>query len=77
MPDHTNGIAALRKKAHHVARLPEQARQVVENYLHIRADGAEAPCPYHINPGLQSTNRALLGKGSPAEIEALAAKWFK
>lgn len=35
-----------------------------------------AACPYHINPGLRTANRAALGKGTPAEIEALASKYF-
>jgi hypothetical protein len=73
----TANLEILRKKSHQILRLPHQAQQIVDGYLRINVDGVEAPCPYHINPGLYSTNRALLGKGSPQEIEALAAKWFK
>ncbi|HEV7454815.1 MAG TPA: hypothetical protein VGO07_06170, partial [Candidatus Saccharimonadales bacterium] len=52
------------------------AQQVVDGYLQVRVDGAVAACPYHINPGVRAKNRALLGKGNPQQIEALAAKWF-
>jgi hypothetical protein len=72
-----SGLEDLRKNSGRVLYLPKPAQQAVEAYLHIRVDGAVAACPYHINPGLRSTNRALLGKGSPAEIEAAAAKYFK
>lgn len=70
-------LAALRKKARRVLTLPEPAQKTLEHYLHISVDGVEVACPYHINPGLHAGNRALLGKGSPHEIEELAAKWFK
>ena len=69
-------LETLRKQAHQVLRLPEQSQRTVEAYLHTTVDGAEAACPYHINPGLHAANRAMLGKGSPQEIEAAAAKWF-
>lgn len=72
-----SSLRALSQRSHHILRLPSQAQQVVDAYLHINVDGAQTPCPYHINPGLHSINRALLGKGSPQEIEALAAKWFE
>jgi hypothetical protein len=64
------------RKTTNVRRLPSKAQAVVDGYLHITVDGAEAACPYHINPGLHTTNRALLGKGNPKEIEALARKSF-
>jgi hypothetical protein len=70
-------LDALRKTSAKILRLPDQAQKVVKDYLHINVNGAEAPCPYHINPGLHAANRALLGKGSPKEIEVLASGYFK
>ena len=70
-------LADLRKQANKVLDLPEQAQRVVDAYLHIKVGGVAAPCPYHINPGIRASNRALLGKGSPQEIESLAARYFK
>jgi hypothetical protein len=73
----TTELSALRKSAKTIDVLPEKAQAAVDGYLHISVDGAEAACPYHINPGIRAANRALLGKGSPEEIEQLAAKYFK
>ena len=70
-------LERLRQKSHQVVRLPAPAQQVLDGYLHLRVEDAEAACPYHINPGLHAANRASLGKGRPEEIEALAAKYFK
>ena len=70
-------LEELRKDSDQILYLPKKAQQVVDAYLHIRVGGAVAASPYHINPGLRGTNRAALGKGTPAEIEALAAKYFK
>src|SRR2546430_12521940 len=70
-------LELLQSSAHKVLRLPAAAQQVVDSYLRLRVGGAEAACPYHIKPGLRSANRALLGKGNPAEIIALAEKCFK
>lgn len=70
-------LERLRKGSDRVLRLPTSARQVVEAYFHIRVGKAVAACPYHINPGVWSANRALLGKGNPAEIEAAAAVCFE
>jgi hypothetical protein len=67
----------LRRTAHSILRLPKKAEGVVDSYLNIAVDGAKAACPYHINPGIRSTNRTLLGKGSPLEIEAFATKCFE
>lgn len=68
-------LNSLRKQAV-VVKLPNKAQAVIDNYLHITVDGVQTACPYHINPGIRSTNRALLGKGSPEEIEALALKYL-
>ena len=70
-------LESLRKNSARVLRLPEPAQEVVNAYLNIRVDDAVAACPYHINPGLRLSDRALLGKGNPAEIEAAAKKYFK
>ncbi len=70
-------LDALRRNSHRIIRLPDQAQRVVDDYLHIKVGGAEVACPYHINPGLRSGNRALLGKGRPQEIEETAAAYFK
>ena len=72
-----SSLSGLRKSAATVEGLPEKAQAIVDRYLHITVDEASCTCPYHINPGIRSTNRALLGKGSPEEIEALASKYFK
>lgn len=73
----TIDLHTLRESAITIDTLPGSAQAIVDSYLHITVDGASCACPYHINPGIRSTNRALLGKGSPAEIEALASKYFK
>lgn len=73
----TTDLESLRKNAHKVVSLPERAQHVVEGYQRVRVGKFETACPYHINPGLRSTDRALVGKGSPREIEALAKKYFK
>lgn len=65
------------RKTTTVIRLPAKAQAIVDGYLRISVDGAVAACPYHINPGLHTANRALLGKGNPKEIEALARKNFE
>jgi hypothetical protein len=70
-------LEELRKDSDQILYLLKTAQQVVDAYLHIRVDGAVAASPYHINPGLRAANRAALGKGTPTEIEALAAKYFK
>lgn len=70
-------LTSLQKQATTIARLPAKAQAVVDRYLHITVDGVSCACPYHINPGIHSKNRAQLGKGSPDEIEALAGKYFK
>lgn len=70
-------LEVLRQKSDQVLSLPERAQKIVDNYLHITVDDVAIACPYHINPGLHATKRALLGKGNPQEIEALASLWFK
>jgi hypothetical protein len=70
-------LETLRESSPKVLRLPENAQQIVDGYLHINVGSAQAPCPYHINPGIRSIKRALLGKGNPKEIEALAANCFE
>lgn len=58
-------------------RLPSRAQQVLDGYLHVKVEDTNVPCPYHINPGMRSTKRALLGKGRPQEIEQAAAHYFR
>lgn len=72
----TNDLATLRATAATIERLAEGAETMTDAYLHLSIDGAVTACPYHINPGIRATNRALLGKGSPKEIEQLARKYF-
>lgn len=72
-----NTLHEVRKACAEVLELPTAAKETVEAYLHIQVAGVAAPCPYHINAGVQATNTALVGKGSPHDIETLAAKYFK
>jgi hypothetical protein len=70
-------IESLRNSASKTLHLPKKAEQTLDNYLHLKIDSAQVASPYHINPGIRSTNRALLGKGNPKEIEKTATELFK
>lgn len=75
MQKHT--LEQLRKDSHTIHTLPEQAQKLADRYFHITVQGTDAACPYHINTNLRSTNRALVGKGTPEEIETAAELFFK
>lgn len=73
----TNELDDLHEKSHQRLRMPDLAARTLDHYLHLQIDSAECTTPYHINPGLFSRNRALIGKGNPADIEATATSCFK
>ncbi|HUB93556.1 MAG TPA: hypothetical protein VMB52_03565 [Verrucomicrobiae bacterium] len=70
-------LKALSMSADRILQLPDAAQRTLDAYKHITVDNVTAPCTYHINAGLSSTTRALVGKGAPQEIERIARKWFE
>jgi hypothetical protein len=70
-------LTSLQSHAAQVLALPEPAQGLIKHYSNLQIMGASCPTPYHINCGLFSRNRALVGKGRPDEIEKAAEHFFK
>ena len=69
-------LARAREQATSTLTLPKSAQALIDRYRHLRIQGVTILCPYHINCGLVTKNRALVGKGRPEEIEAAAEHYF-
>jgi hypothetical protein len=63
-------------RAHKVLNLPKSAQDLIGRYESLKIQGIEIVCPYHVNSGLFSKNRALVGKGLPEEIETVAEEYL-
>jgi hypothetical protein len=64
------------KTSDSVKKLPASALKLIDQYQNLHIQGLVIACPYHINSGLRSKNRALVGKGRPEEIEAVAERYL-
>lgn len=57
--------------------LPESAQKVVDRYLNLQLGGKSVIAPYYINIQRKKDLRALVGKGTPEEMEMEAKIWEK
>lgn len=60
-----------------IQTLPENAQKIIDQYFHLKLDGKEVACPYFINLKRKKDLRAMMGKGTPEEIEMEAKIWEK
>ncbi|MCA9386538.1 hypothetical protein KC669_00740 [Candidatus Dojkabacteria bacterium] len=57
--------------------LPEIAWQTIDGYRQLSLGGKQIACPYFINIHKAKDLRAMVGKGTPEEIEIEAKMWEK
>ncbi|BCX14025.1 MAG: hypothetical protein KatS3mg085_557 [Candidatus Dojkabacteria bacterium] len=57
--------------------LPKEVKKFINRYFELNLGNKKVTCPYFINTAKKKDLRALLGKGSPDEIEIEAKIWEK
>lgn len=55
--------------------MAEELADLIHSYFHLKIGGKEVPAPYYINTKRKKDLRALMGKGTPAEMELEAKVW--
>lgn len=60
-----------------IKSIPEVAQKEIERYMKLQIGGKEVRCPYYINLKRAKDLRAMVGKGTPEEIEIEAQVWAK
>lgn len=57
-------------------KIHESAQKIIDRYFNLKINGLEnLKCPYYINSGHIKDLRAMVGKGSPEEIEMEIKIW--
>lgn len=57
--------------------LPKEVYEIIDGYKKLNLGGKEVACPYYINIHKAKDLRAMVGKGTPEEIEMEARMWEK
>jgi len=60
-----------------VEKLPESPKELISRYEHLELGGKKIRCPYFMNLKRAKDLRAMVGKGTPSEIEMEAKIWEK
>lgn len=60
-----------------IREIPESAQLEISRYMNLNIGGKMVRCPYYINLKRSKDLRAMVGKGTPNEIEIEAQVWAK
>ncbi len=58
-------------------KLPKEATEIIDHYFNLKIGNKKIRCPYYINLKRTKDLRALVGKGTPEEIELEVQIWAK